>query len=74
MDERADVVVVGCRCAGSAAGIALARAGRAVVALDGGAFPSDTLSTHLFFPNHWVELERLGARQRVLELGAPLHT
>lgn len=74
MPEDVDVVIVGSRCAGSAAAIALARRGRSVVALDSSAFPSDTLSTHLFFPNHWAELERLGARQRVLALDPPLHT
>jgi flavin-dependent dehydrogenase len=74
VNEQADVVVVGSRCAGSAAGIAIARAGRSVIALDSASFPSDTLSTHLFFPNHWAELERLGAGDRVRALGAPLHT
>lgn len=74
MHEHTDVVIVGSRCAGTAAAIALARRGRSVIALDGAAFPSDTLSTHLFFPHHWAELELLGARERVLELGAPLHT
>ncbi|MEJ8279406.1 NAD(P)/FAD-dependent oxidoreductase [Pseudonocardia spirodelae] len=73
MDAHTDVVVVGSRCAGSAAAIALARRGRPVVALDGATFPSDTLSTHLFFPHHWAELERLGARDRVLALDPPLH-
>lgn len=72
--EETDVVIVGSRCAGSAAAIALARRGRRVIALDGASFPSDTLSTHLFFPHHWAELERLGARDRVMALGAPLHT
>lgn len=74
MPEHVDAVVVGSRCAGSAAAIALARRGRTVVALDSASFPSDTLSTHLFFPNHWAELERLGARHRVLALDPPLHT
>lgn len=74
MEEHVDVVIVGSRCAGSAAAIALARRGRSVVALDSASFPSDTLSTHLFFPNHWAELELLGAGPRVRELGAPLHT
>ncbi|MDT8912995.1 NAD(P)/FAD-dependent oxidoreductase [Amycolatopsis sp. PS_44_ISF1] len=74
MTESADVVVVGSRCAGSAAAITLARRGRKVIALDSAAFPSDTLSTHLFFPHHWAELERLGARERVLRLDPPLHT
>ncbi|HYF26167.1 MAG TPA: NAD(P)/FAD-dependent oxidoreductase [Baekduia sp.] len=72
--EQVDVVVVGSRCAGSATAIALARRGRRVVALDGAAFPSDTLSTHLFFPNHWAELRRLGAMERVMALEPPLHT
>lgn len=72
--EQTDVVIVGSRCAGSAAAIALARRGRSVIALDGASFPSDTLSTHLFFPHHWAELERLGARERVMELDPPLHT
>lgn len=66
-------MIVGARCAGSAAAIALARRGRRVVALDGAGFPSDTLSTHLMFPSHWAELERLGARRRVLELEPPLY-
>ncbi|MFO7161920.1 MAG: FAD-dependent monooxygenase [Mycolicibacterium hassiacum] len=69
-----DVVIVGSRCAGAAAAIALARRGRRVVALDSAAFPSDTLSTHLMFPPHWAEVERLGALPRVLALGPPLHS
>lgn len=74
MADRTDVVVVGARCAGSATAIALARRGRKVVAMDGASFPSDTLSTHLFFPPHWAELERLGVRERVQAGTAPLHT
>lgn len=74
MPEHTDVLIVGSRCAGSAAAIALARRGRSVIALDSAAFPSDTLSTHLLFTHHWAELERSGATDRVLELGAPLHT
>jgi flavin-dependent dehydrogenase len=74
MPERTEVVIVGSRCAGTATAIALARRGRSVIALDAASFPSDTLSTHLFFPCHWAELEVLGARDRVLELKPPLHT
>lgn len=66
-----DAVVVGARCAGSAAAIALARAGREVVVLDRARFPQDTLSTHLLFPSGVVELARLGALDRVEALGAP---
>ena len=67
--ERADAVVVGARCAGSAAATALARAGRRVVVLDRARFPSDTLSTHLLFPAGVDELQALGAR--IDHLGAP---
>ena len=69
--ERFDAVVVGCRCAGSGAAIALARAGRSVLALDRARFPSDTLSTHLLFPGGVIELARLGALERVEALGPP---
>jgi flavin-dependent dehydrogenase len=69
--ETADVVVVGTRCAGSAAAIALAKAGRRVVALDRAGFPSDTLSTHVIFPSGVAQLARLGALERVLATGVP---
>ena len=71
MIERADAVVVGARCAGSAVATALARAGRSVVALDRVAFPADTISTHLLFPGGVAELARVGAYERVAALGAP---
>lgn len=74
MSERTDVVIVGARCAGSAAAIALATRGRSVIALDVASFPSDTNSTHLFFPNHWAEVNALGALDRVMALDPPLHT
>ncbi|WP_280251912.1 NAD(P)/FAD-dependent oxidoreductase, partial [Nocardia abscessus] len=72
--EHTDVVVVGARCAGSAAAIAFARAGRDVVALDAARFPSDTLSTHLLWPGGLAELGRAGALERVRQLGAPALT
>ena len=67
--DRSDAIVVGARCAGSAAAIALARAGRRVVVLDRAAFPSDTLSTHLLFAGGVAELQALGVDTE--ELGAP---
>ena len=67
----ADAVVVGARCAGSAAATALARAGRRVVVVDRARFPSDTLSTHLLFAGGVAELGAIGARERVEALGAP---
>src|SRR3954452_8369267 len=69
--ERVDVVVVGARCAGSAAAAVLARAGRRVVVLDRARFPSDTLSTHVLVPGAVLETARLGALERLLALGAP---
>ena len=70
--ERVDAVVVGARCAGSAAATALARAGRRVVALDRARFPSDTLSTHLLFAGGVAELAARSARSSGCEaLGAP---
>ena len=74
MQDTADVVIVGARCAGSAAAIALASRGRRVIALDRASFPSDTLSTHLLFPCHWQELAALGLRHRIAAIGAPMHT
>jgi len=69
--ETCDAVVVGSRCAGSAAAIALARNGRRVVALDRAKFPSDTLSTHLLFPAGVSELARLGVLERITQLDPP---
>lgn len=63
--------MIGARCAGSATAIALARAGRRVVALDRVAFPSDTLSTHLLFAGGVAELDEIGALGRVEAIGAP---
>jgi 2-polyprenyl-6-methoxyphenol hydroxylase-like FAD-dependent oxidoreductase len=67
--ERADVVVVGARCAGAAVAVPLARAGHRVVVLDRAAFPSDTLSTHVSTPSAVAELQRLGALEAILALG-----
>ena len=71
ISERVDAVVVGARCAGSAAATALAGAGRRVVALDRAGFPSDTLSTHLLFAGGVAELAQLGALERVEATGPP---
>lgn len=66
-----DAVVVGARCAGSAAAIALARAGRSVLLVDRTSFPSDTLSTHVNFPSAVAEIQALGALDKVLECDPP---
>lgn len=41
-----DAIIVGARCAGSATGMLLARAGYRVLVTDRARFPSDTMSTH----------------------------
>jgi flavin-dependent dehydrogenase len=69
--EQFDVLVVGARCAGSGAAIALARTGRSVLMIDRTAFPSDTLSTHVNFPSAVAEIEKLGALERVLACDPP---
>src|SRR5271169_1094962 len=67
--ETVDVVIVGARCAGTAAAVPLARAGRAVVVLDKTRFPADTLSTHVLVPNGVQELQHMGALRKILALG-----
>ena len=74
MTERFDAIVVGARPAGSTVAMLLARAGWQVAALDRATFPSDTLSTHMLWPNAVARiaelgvLERLEARHRVNRL------
>ncbi len=63
--RRFDVVVVGARCAGSSAAIRLARGGLRVALVDADAFPSDTVSTHVVFPDSLGELEDLGVLPRL---------
>ena len=67
--EKADVVIVGSRCAGTAAAVPMARAGLTVIVVDKGGFPSDTLSTHVLVPNGVQELKRMGALEGILALG-----
>lgn len=69
--ETTDVLIVGARCAGSAAAIGFARAGRAVIAIDRSAFPSDTLSTHTNFPSAVAEFQAVGALDRMLAYDPP---
>jgi flavin-dependent dehydrogenase len=67
--EKADVVIVGARCAGTATAVPLARAGLRVIVVDKGKFPSDTLSTHVLVPNGVQELQFMGALPKILALG-----
>jgi 2-polyprenyl-6-methoxyphenol hydroxylase-like FAD-dependent oxidoreductase len=58
--EEKDAVIVGARCAGSTLAIALAERGWDVALVDRDTFPSDTISTHMIFPNTLARFEQLG--------------
>jgi 2-polyprenyl-6-methoxyphenol hydroxylase-like FAD-dependent oxidoreductase len=62
-----DAVVVGARCAGSTLALALARNGWDVVVVDRAPVNSDTISTHLIYPNTITRLESLGVLDRLSE-------
>jgi 2-polyprenyl-6-methoxyphenol hydroxylase-like FAD-dependent oxidoreductase len=68
---RADVVVVGARCAGAATALLLARHGHDVVLVDRSSFPSDTTSTHAFVRGGVVQLSRFGLLDELLATGVP---
>ncbi|HET7762422.1 MAG TPA: NAD(P)/FAD-dependent oxidoreductase [Phycicoccus sp.] len=68
---RADVVVVGARCAGAATAMLLADAGHDVLVLDRASFPSDTVSTHLISRSGMVQLDRWGLLDVLHRSGAP---
>ena len=72
MHEHYDVVVVGGRIAGATLAAHVARHGMGVCVLERAAFPSDTLSTHLF--QYLAGFERLGVLDALLATGAPLLT
>lgn len=67
----ADVVVVGCRAAGAATAMLLARNGLRVVAVDRAHFPSDTLSSHQLQPPGVACLRRWGLLDRLVATGLP---
>ncbi|MGV9712445.1 NAD(P)/FAD-dependent oxidoreductase [Gordonia sp. NPDC003424] len=69
--ENFDAIVVGTRCAGNAAAVALAERGLRVLGIDAATFPSDTLSTHLLWPATMAEIHAIGALARVEAIGAP---
>lgn len=74
MQSSYDIAIVGGRVAGSAAAINLARTGYRVLLIERDAMPSDTLSTHLLWPDGVAALDRLGALEAVLATGAPVGT
>jgi 2-polyprenyl-6-methoxyphenol hydroxylase-like FAD-dependent oxidoreductase len=64
--KETDAVIVGARCAGSTLALLLRRAGLDVVVVDRDAFPSDTVSTHLIFPNTLARFDQLGVLDTLL--------
>ncbi|HSD28004.1 MAG TPA: NAD(P)/FAD-dependent oxidoreductase [Vicinamibacteria bacterium] len=71
MDSRYDVLVVGARAAGAATAMLLARAGLRVLAVDRGAYGTDTLSTHALMRAGVLQLARWGVLDRIVAAGTP---
>lgn len=70
-----DAVIVGARIAGSTLATHLAEAGSRVAVLDRASFPSDTISTHVVYPNTLGRLDRLGVLDKILvHRPPPLYT
>ncbi|HSD25799.1 MAG TPA: FAD-dependent monooxygenase [Vicinamibacteria bacterium] len=68
---RYDVVVVGARAAGAATAMLLARRGLRVLAVDRGAYGTDTLSTHALMRAGVLQLARWGLLDRIEAEGTP---
>jgi 2-polyprenyl-6-methoxyphenol hydroxylase-like FAD-dependent oxidoreductase len=58
--EEKDAIIVGSRCAGSTLALSLVKRGWDVALIDRDTFPSETISTHLIFPNTLARFESLG--------------
>ena len=69
--SRYDALVVGARAAGAATAMLLARRGLRVLAVDRGAYGSDTLSTHALMRAGVLQLARWGLLQRIEAAGVP---
>jgi uncharacterized protein (TIGR03083 family) len=65
MSDDVDAIVVGARCAGATLATLLGRANWRVLLFDYDTFPSDTVSTHILFPNTLHRLDALGALARL---------
>jgi 2-polyprenyl-6-methoxyphenol hydroxylase-like FAD-dependent oxidoreductase len=66
-----DAIIVGGRAAGASLGMLLARRGRKVLIVDRATFPSDTLSTHFFWPRTTAFLKTWGLLDRLAASGCP---
>ena len=67
-----DVVVVGARAAGASTAMLLARHGLSVLAIDRGAYGSDTLSTHSLAGAGVLQLARWGLLDTIRDAGTPV--
>ena len=67
-----DAIIVGARCAGSPIAMLLARRGFKVLLVDRATFPSDTISTHIVWPQGAELLERWGLLTRVAKNLPPI--
>jgi uncharacterized protein (TIGR03083 family) len=65
MNERYDAIIVGARVAGATLATLLARAGWRVLLVDRDQFPSDTVSTHMMFPDTLDRLDEIGVLTRL---------
>lgn len=70
-DNRYDVLIVGARCAGATTAMLLAGSGLRVLAIDRGAYGSDTLSTHALMRGGVMLLQRWGIMPALLRRGTP---
>lgn len=71
IQPRYDAIVIGARVAGAATAMLLARGGMRVLAIDGSAEGSDTLSTHAMMRAGVMLLDRWGVLDRLLAAGTP---
>ncbi|WP_037361071.1 NAD(P)/FAD-dependent oxidoreductase [Amycolatopsis orientalis] len=66
-----DAIVIGARCAGSPAGMLLARRGHRVLVVDRATFPSDTVSTHYIQQRGLARLAAWGLLDELVATGVP---
>jgi len=71
LESRYDALVVGARAAGAATAMLLARRGLRVLAVDRGAYGTDTLSTHALMRAGVLQLARWGLLERIEREGTP---
>jgi flavin-dependent dehydrogenase len=66
MPMKYDAIIIGARCAGSPTAMLLAAKGYKVLLLDKAVFPSDTISSHIIFPNGINKLKNWGLLDKLL--------